>query len=396
MKNMKKLILIIAIITNYSLTVKSQTPLNLVSDTNSIYHISASPYNYNFSYTNSTEHYFYNKYNDTSTLRRTSLSGFNDITLSNSAINGSTVDTLSVSNSYYGTSDGKIIYNGNNVNNPLNTLPIKSIASCINDTIYAFISFGGFERYIIKIYNDSIIKILDFGSTITSSVQQYYDAYESITYFKYNNVEYLLLIGNFNNTYDYTIFDITNINNSNDILNIINGTSNIENATFSNTEGLFYNISTNIYKLDNINPIVGNEQLDGTLTYNVPTGITINDISSNDLIGNDFRIYAATSDGIYCNVNDFHVTIPSTVGIEEKINFNNVGIYPNPNNGKFTLTNLTEETTITIQNSYGQIIQSYENIGSSTLEVNIDMPAGFYFIRISNKNETQVHKVVIN
>jgi hypothetical protein len=122
------------------------------------------------------------------------------------------------------------------------------------------------------------------------------------------------------------------------------------------------------------------------------SGVNINDVHFFNLN----EAIATSSASVSNNPYDYIWKKSNPVSLLDYYSEPNISIFPNPNNGQFTLTNIKEETTITIQNSYGQIIQSYENIGSSTLEVNIDMPAGFYFIRISNKNETQVHKVVIN
>ena len=367
--------------------VLGQTPLTKISFINEeTFNVSSYTGNYNFSY--STSNTLYKYITGTLSTVSTSTSGFNDIDGSDRAAN----DTLAVCNNHYGKSDGSLIYSGTAVtgsNIELNTLPLKSIGVDNNTAdVYVHTTFGGADRYIFRVNGGSVVDVIDYELAGTN--EQGFDTYESITYFDYGGSQYLLFIGNIE--YGATTFDyaIVNVDDNNIFPADINyGFSSIGHASYSQGEGLFYNLGTNIYKLNDIVNVAGTEQLDGTITYSTPT--SINDITANDLSGPDFRIFVATSDGAYTN--------DITLHLEEKVTQeNNVLIYPNPNNGQFNIKGIEADsgTTISIMNSQGQLMYEQNVLNQPDLIFDIELPNGLYFLKTQSNGAVQTIRMVIN
>ena len=89
------------------------------------------------------------------------------------------------------------------------------------------------------------------------------------------------------------------------------------------------------------------------------------------------------------------ITFPRTclvTKIEEVVLKKENIVYPNPNNGSFTIE-LFEESNISIFNMLGQNVMNLDKVsGTQQLHVN---EAGVYFVRISNGNGFEVKKVIV-
>ncbi len=94
--------------------------------------------------------------------------------------------------------------------------------------------------------------------------------------------------------------------------------------------------------------------------------------------------------------------IPPTLitGINNEIELNSITtIYPNPNNGAFTVTlgQLIDGTKVEVLNSLGQQIWKQENINDLAIPVTLkEATLGIYFIKISNIEGVNTKKIIIN
>jgi len=104
----------------------------------------------------------------------------------------------------------------------------------------------------------------------------------------------------------------------------------------------------------------------------------------------------------YCDANKSTtslIKITDYVNIENisnvyKIAENNINLFPNPSNGKFTI-NGKNINNITITDINGRIIKS---INASSNNINIDLSGkqkGIYFIKINSKNNNIVKKIIL-
>lgn len=91
------------------------------------------------------------------------------------------------------------------------------------------------------------------------------------------------------------------------------------------------------------------------------------------------------------------IFIPGGVGIySENRESQPFIVYPNPSNGKFTIemdNALWGPSEIKIYNKQGQAV--YESIFESMLDIDIDLPAGIWFLRINSRGKSYVEKIVI-
>jgi hypothetical protein len=71
-------------------------------------------------------------------------------------------------------------------------------------------------------------------------------------------------------------------------------------------------------------------------------------------------------------------------------------VYPNPNNGTFTIpkTAIREAYEIRIVDAYGRLIQRQRAISNSNIEVQFDAPAGIYHVQLLDKNNVRSTQIV--
>lgn len=88
----------------------------------------------------------------------------------------------------------------------------------------------------------------------------------------------------------------------------------------------------------------------------------------------------------------------TSTGIEENSIASTLSIYPNPNNGNFTLQSFNNiPYSINIYNPLGENIYEQKNILSSLIEIDLSKQAnGIYFIQIRSEKESFNKKIIIN
>ncbi|PJB15254.1 MAG: hypothetical protein CO118_04455, partial [Flavobacteriales bacterium CG_4_9_14_3_um_filter_32_8] len=87
-----------------------------------------------------------------------------------------------------------------------------------------------------------------------------------------------------------------------------------------------------------------------------------------------------------------------SVGVEEPpslLGRAGVGIYPNPNNGKFTITLVENEqqVPIFIYNLSGQVVQQL-NINNNAIIDMSKQPNGIYFVKVVQHNKVSIMKII--
>jgi len=115
--------------------------------------------------------------------------------------------------------------------------------------------------------------------------------------------------------------------------------------------------------------------------------------------GSDFRAFIEA-----CMPLPFTAPISSETIFEEKrktIQPSSLQVFPNPNNGLMSIQfNIEEEksTRVDLFHSSGKLIKtifSGKNIGAYNLEVNENLPAGIYFVRLTNNDKQEIQKVIV-
>lgn len=91
----------------------------------------------------------------------------------------------------------------------------------------------------------------------------------------------------------------------------------------------------------------------------------------------------------------------SPTSVQRVFNSEDIVVYPNPNNGNFTIdvtTFSTQNLNIRIENVLGEVIQEFESISNNSILVNNnnEFQPGIYLIRIEAENIVMTKKVIIN
>jgi len=349
----------------------SQTSLTKVSFINEeVTNVSAFSGNYNFSYSTLDAHNVYNSISSTITSISTNPAGYNDIDGSKSAIG----DTLSVISGYKGTVYGKIIKNNSEIADV--GLEVRSLTEN-DDYIFTLGKYGSVYK-VVRI--DKNTESLATWSICNNIAQQdsIGSSYKEIQFFEYQGIEYLLIYGfTYNSNDSYTLFQL------------YSGSTNT-NAPINNEliNSSFYSYNNGLY-VSQGNQIRALNYLSGGLVLQTQytTSNTINDISFNDQnidsTGFEFRIFAATNDGVYSN--------DVTLNVEDKeLDNSQITMYPNPNNGTFTIKNVSSDALIQIVDINGKEVSHTMFSGS----INTDLPNGVYFVKITQHNTIQTLKFI--
>lgn len=145
------------------------------------------------------------------------------------------------------------------------------------------------------------------------------------------------------------------------------------------------------------------------LTSSSPTG---NQWYQNGVLlpGETGQTYTASADGSYtvivttggCSSAESLPAVITGVGIAEAGNPNLLSVYPNPNNGNFTVTFFSagkESYTIELTNALGQVVykeQMKDFSGKYTKQLSVEpFGKGIYMLNLTNANHETVKKIVV-
>ena len=98
----------------------------------------------------------------------------------------------------------------------------------------------------------------------------------------------------------------------------------------------------------------------------------------------------------YGETEDYMVeVVESNLNIYEAI-FGDINLYPNPTKGDFIIdfSKLYNELEILIYDINGRIIDEYKLENKSRINLNPDISAGLYFIKIKNSSQSTVLKLI--
>ena len=192
----------------------------------------------------------------------------------------------------------------------------------------------------------------------------------------------------------------------------------VNNVTLSVTDdnGNTNSQISNVFVTDTISPVAVSQNITAFLDGTGNTSITASDIdngssdncgtvnlsasqtsfSSADLGANNVTLSVTDDNGNSAESISVVTIEESTLGLIEN-NFNIKPLfYPNPTEGYFTvnLGDTYENITVTITDLKGVKIQSEKYSNIKTLNLNIDVSAGIYFLRLESKNKKHIIQLV--
>ncbi len=129
------------------------------------------------------------------------------------------------------------------------------------------------------------------------------------------------------------------------------------------------------------------------------------DCTNNVIInGATNQTYSVTVNGSYaviitsgsCSTDTSNCIVVSTVGLKDNIANAAVRLYPNPNNGVFTLDINNEVADVQIVDVLGNEVYAAKHTkGTTTLNLS-DVASGVYFIKVNSNNVKTTHRLIIN
>ena len=85
----------------------------------------------------------------------------------------------------------------------------------------------------------------------------------------------------------------------------------------------------------------------------------------------------------------------SSLSVERNTMFNNVSIFPNPNDGMVTIDLVgLNNVSVKVYTLYGQELYQKDKINGSTHQFELNAAAGIYFVEVSTQGEKQHYKLV--
>jgi len=231
-------------------------------------------------------------------------------------------------------------------------------------------------------------------------------------------------------TYNYTTpFNLTDGSNSYTVKTInvpLTGNISDTNITINATHPNLQNLVMAVIRPGGNVSTIFNQQCTGSANMNVtfdaqgaaltcaspttgsyvpPTGFNLDTFNNNNQLGNwqfGFKDVVAGDTG---TINSIGLEICSIVYLLLDTNtfgFENFALYPNPNNGKFTVqfdSGTNSKIGITVHDLRGRKIydQTYSNSGLFNQELQLkDAQAGVYLVSITNGDKKMVKRMVIN
>jgi hypothetical protein len=89
------------------------------------------------------------------------------------------------------------------------------------------------------------------------------------------------------------------------------------------------------------------------------------------------------------------VTVEDCSNINELSN-GNLDIYPNPNNGLFTISNSEDIVEVTITDVHGKIVQSINEINLNKIDIDLtNLERGMYMVNVETSNGTVIESVIV-
>ncbi len=164
-----------------------------------------------------------------------------------------------------------------------------------------------------------------------------------------------------------------------------------EGETFEITDAISDNYSSIIWETS------GDGAFDNVVTVNPVYTPGPNDINAEEVI----LTLTAAGNGVCEATTDEMLLTIKCLGIDDNLISSKVSIFPNPNSGIFTIkidTEIVDPVNIRILNSLGKSVYSSDNvklINNNSLNVNIDVEGGLYYLHIENDNYSIVKKIIV-
>tara|TARA_B100000767_G_scaffold94602_1_gene90957 strand:- start:3483 stop:13592 length:10110 start_codon:yes stop_codon:yes gene_type:complete len=139
----------------------------------------------------------------------------------------------------------------------------------------------------------------------------------------------------------------------------------------------------------------GNSQGTFTMTSSVAS-VNLYANTGNEYYIDDVEWGALTDDACRSGRTEAVVTVEDCSSNINELSFRDLSIYPNPNNGQFTITNSQDMTEVIVTDLHGKIVYNNTNVNSSGLNIIMDyLERGIYMINIKTENDITTKTIVV-
>jgi hypothetical protein len=193
---------------------------------------------------------------------------------------------------------------------------------------------------------------------------------------------------------------------------VITPTAGLSVYTVTGTSSLSCNGSNTLSTIVNPNPIVtavtstsiicgppfqGTATINasGASTYTWNTSATGSSITVTPSVTTSYTVTGTDANGCQ-NTAVITQSVDACTGINEFVSGNGVSVYPNPNNGIFTIyiQNVNSKTSITVTNVLGQTVLKRNVIEEKTLLNIQELENGIYFVNVTHNGVKQINKII--
>ena len=74
---------------------------------------------------------------------------------------------------------------------------------------------------------------------------------------------------------------------------------------------------------------------------------------------------------------------------------NNISVFPNPNNGKFSVNLGENAQSYVLYDMSGRVVEEKALNGQSVVDFDMNIAAGTYFIKVINNDKVAVERIVV-
>lgn len=139
----------------------------------------------------------------------------------------------------------------------------------------------------------------------------------------------------------------------------------------------------------------------GATSYTWSPSATLSSANGSVVVANPTTttVYTITGSNGTCNSNNsITLTVSACTGIDNLVNSEVISIYPNPNNGVFTISASAaiESLNITVMNALGQTVktETIKNSNQTTIDMSM-MSKGIYYLKANTNEGTKLFKVIL-
>ncbi len=175
-------------------------------------------------------------------------------------------------------------------------------------------------------------------------------------------------------------------------------------ANLNNPIGICVNNTGDVYFSDVLNMRIRKINSSGIISTVAGNGLSGSDgDGANPIfasISSPIGICLSNTGGMYIASTDRVRYIEGIVSVETINNYeqNSLIIYPNPNNGKFTIgcsSRLVELNDVIVTDMLGKVVYKAEGVKGQSIDINLKVPSGMYEVQLQGERNSMTQRIMV-